>query len=88
MAACFYQRIEARREVGYHCIGLIEGLWLKVHVHLGGKLRAFISGGAALSPEAWAVLRRRDGLSVGRATAVWRLTLTALLSQGFASATE
>ena len=44
--------------------------------------------GAALSPEAWAVLRRRDGLSVERATAVWRLTLTALLSQGFASATE
>jgi len=44
--------------------------------------------GAALSPEAWAVLRRRDGLSFERATAVWRLTLTALLTQGFAAATE
>ena len=44
--------------------------------------------GAALSPEAWAVLRRRDGLSLERAKAVWRLTLTALLTQGFAAATE
>lgn len=44
--------------------------------------------GAALSPEAWAVLRRRDGLSFERAKAVWRLTLTALLTQGFAAATE
>ena len=42
--------------------------------------------GAALSPEAWAVLRRRDGLSFERAKAVWRLTLTALLTQGFAGA--
>jgi AcrR family transcriptional regulator len=44
--------------------------------------------GGALSPEAWAVLRRRDGLSVERAAAVWRLTLMALLSQAFASAAE
>ena len=36
--------------------------------------------GAALSLEAWIVLRRRDGLSFERATAVWRLTLTALLA--------
>ena len=37
--------------------------------------------GAALSLDAWIVLRRRDGLSFERATAVWRLTLTALLAQ-------
>lgn len=45
--------------------------------------------GAALSLEAWIVLRRRDGLSFERATAVWRLTLEALLAHGFAApATE
>jgi AcrR family transcriptional regulator len=38
--------------------------------------------GAALSPEAWIVLRRRDGLSVERAKAVWRRTLTALMLHG------
>ena len=38
--------------------------------------------GAALSPEAWIVLRRRDGLSVDRARAVWRRTLTALMLHG------
>jgi AcrR family transcriptional regulator len=37
--------------------------------------------GAALSLDAWTVLRRRDGLSLERAVAVWRLTLRALLSQ-------
>jgi hypothetical protein len=37
--------------------------------------------GAALSLDAWIVLRRRDGLSFERAVAVWRRTLTALLSQ-------
>jgi AcrR family transcriptional regulator len=37
--------------------------------------------GAALSLDAWIVLRRRDGLSLERAVAVWRLTLTALLAQ-------
>jgi hypothetical protein len=31
------------------------------------------------------VLRRRDGLSVERATAVWRLTLAALLAYRFAT---
>ena len=31
--------------------------------------------GAALSLDAWIVLRRRDGLSLERAAAVWRLTL-------------
>ena len=36
--------------------------------------------GAALSLDAWIVLRRRDGLSFERATAVWRRTLTALLA--------
>ena len=41
--------------------------------------------GAALSLEAWIVLRRRDGLSYERATAVWRLTLEALLAHGFAA---
>jgi AcrR family transcriptional regulator len=35
--------------------------------------------GAALSLDAWIVLRRRDGLSVEKALAVWKLTLTALL---------
>jgi len=45
--------------------------------------------GAALSLEAWIVLRRRDGLSIEHATAVWRLTLTALLAHRFpAAATE
>jgi len=38
--------------------------------------------GAALSLDAWIVLRRRDGLSVERGIAVWRLTLTALLEHG------
>ena len=38
--------------------------------------------GAALSPEAWIVLRRRDGLSVDRAKSVWRRTLTALMLHG------
>jgi len=42
--------------------------------------------GAALSLEAWIVLRRRDGMSFERATAVWRLTLTALLAHRFATA--
>jgi AcrR family transcriptional regulator len=42
--------------------------------------------GAALSLDAWIVLRRRDGLSFDRAKAVWRLTLSALLAQGFATA--
>ena len=37
--------------------------------------------GAALSLDAWIVLRRRDGLGLERAAAVWRLTLTALLAQ-------
>jgi AcrR family transcriptional regulator len=37
--------------------------------------------GSALSLDAWIVLRRRDGLSLERAVAVWRLTLTALLAQ-------
>jgi AcrR family transcriptional regulator len=42
--------------------------------------------GAALSLDAWIVLRRRDGLSLERATAVWRLTLTALLAQAVGEA--
>ncbi len=37
--------------------------------------------GAALSLDAWIVLRRRDGLGLERAAAVWRLTLSALLAQ-------
>jgi AcrR family transcriptional regulator len=45
--------------------------------------------GAALSLDAWIVLRRQDGLSFERATAVWRRTLTALLTHGAqASAAE
>lgn len=44
--------------------------------------------GAALSLDAWIVLRRRDGLSVERAAAVWRLTLTALLAHGLGAAKE
>jgi len=42
--------------------------------------------GAALSLDAWIVLRRHDGLSLERATAVWRLTLTALLAQAVGAA--
>jgi AcrR family transcriptional regulator len=38
--------------------------------------------GAALSLDAWIVLRRLDGMSFERATAVWRRTLTALLTHG------
>jgi AcrR family transcriptional regulator len=38
--------------------------------------------GAALSLDAWIVLRRRDGMSFERATAVWRRTLAALLAYG------
>jgi AcrR family transcriptional regulator len=41
--------------------------------------------GAALSLDAWIVLRRRDGLSFERAMAVWHLTLTALLAHRFAA---
>jgi len=37
--------------------------------------------GSALSLDTWVVLRRRDGLSVERAIAVWQLTLRALLAQ-------
>lgn len=36
--------------------------------------------GAAMSLEAWIVLRRRDGMSFERATSVWRRTLGALLA--------
>ena len=39
--------------------------------------------GAALSLDAWIVLRRRDGLSFDRAAAVWRMTLEALLTHRF-----
>ncbi|MFI4998860.1 MAG: TetR/AcrR family transcriptional regulator [Reyranellales bacterium] len=42
--------------------------------------------GAALSLDAWIVLRRRDGLSFERAAAVCRLTLGALLAQALRSA--
>jgi AcrR family transcriptional regulator len=42
--------------------------------------------GAALSLDAWIVLRRRDRLSFERATAVWRLTLGALLAQALRAA--
>ena len=42
--------------------------------------------GAALSLDAWIVLRRRDGLSFERATAVWRRTLSALLGYNQAAA--
>jgi len=38
--------------------------------------------GAAMSLDAWIVLRRGDGMSFERATAVWRRTLTALLAYG------
>lgn len=40
--------------------------------------------GAALSLDAWIVLRRRDGMSFERATAVWRRTLAALLAHAAA----
>jgi len=42
--------------------------------------------GAALSLEAWIVLRRRDGMSFEKAAAVWRLTLTALLEHRLTAA--
>jgi len=42
--------------------------------------------GAALSLDAWVVLRRRDGLSVERAKAVWNLTLSALLAHELGTA--
>jgi AcrR family transcriptional regulator len=41
--------------------------------------------GAALSLDAWVVLRRRDKLSLERAQGVWRLTLTALLEHALAA---
>ncbi|SJZ89915.1 transcriptional regulator, TetR family [Enhydrobacter aerosaccus] len=44
--------------------------------------------GAALSLDAWIVLRRRDGLSLERAAAVWRLTLRALLAHGLGTAKQ
>ena len=42
--------------------------------------------GAALSLDAWVVLRRRDGMSVERAKAVWNLTLSALLAHELGTA--
>lgn len=42
--------------------------------------------GAALSLDAWIVLRRRDGLIFERAASVWQLTLTALLEHRTATA--
>jgi AcrR family transcriptional regulator len=42
--------------------------------------------GAALSLDAWIVLRRRDGMSVERAKAVWNLTLSALLAHELGTA--
>jgi AcrR family transcriptional regulator len=42
--------------------------------------------GAALSLDAWIVLRRRERLSFERATAVWRLTLSALLAEALRAA--
>ena len=42
--------------------------------------------GGALSLDAWIVLRRRDGLTLDRAVAVWRLTLRALLAQALSVA--
>jgi len=42
--------------------------------------------GAALSLDAWIVLRRGDGLSLDRAKAVWNLTLTALLAHDLGTA--
>ncbi len=42
--------------------------------------------GAALSLDAWVVLRRRDGLSAERAKAVWNLTLSALLAHELGTA--
>jgi len=44
--------------------------------------------GAALSLDAWVVLRRRDKLSLERAEGVWRLTLTALLEHALAAAKD
>ncbi|WIM10496.1 TetR/AcrR family transcriptional regulator [Enhydrobacter sp.] len=44
--------------------------------------------GAALSLDAWIVLRRRDGLSVERAVGIWRLTLTALLEHELGKARQ
>jgi hypothetical protein len=44
--------------------------------------------GAALSLDAWVVLRRRDGFSRERAEGVWRLTLTALLEHGLAGSKD
>lgn len=44
--------------------------------------------GAALSLDAWIVLRRRDGLSAERAAAIWRLTLTALLEHELGKARQ
>ena len=41
---------------------------------------------AAFSVDAWTVLRRRDGLSLERAQAAWKLTLTALLAQALGGA--
>ncbi len=41
---------------------------------------------AALSLDAWIVLRRRDKLSLERAMTVWKLTLSALLAQGLGGA--
>lgn len=51
-----------------------------------GRQRLADAIGAALSLDAWIVLRRREGLSFERAAAAWRLILDALLARGAAEA--
>jgi AcrR family transcriptional regulator len=52
-------------------------------LNMGNREQLADAIGAALSLDAWIVLRRQDGLSYERATAVWRLTLSALLEHAF-----
>jgi len=44
--------------------------------------------GAALSLDAWIVLRRREGMSLERASSIWRMTLTALLEHELATSAK
>ena len=60
----------------------MTGRIILIGMPAGGKTTI----GAALSLDAWIVLRRQDGLSYERATAVWRLTLSALLEHAFPAA--
>ena len=59
-----------------------DGKWIALHMSSPEKFWQGLADaiGAALSLDAWVVLRRQYNLSFARAVAAWRLTLGALLA--------